>query len=229
MRLIDVRALITVANPLDQLGVKYAFTGGSVLGLLLDNPQLAIVRPTEDVDAIVEVVTWIQYTKIEERLRGLGFRHDTSDGAPLCRWRFENILVDIMPAYDTSGHFSDRWFQLALDTSTLIELEERSIRVVSAPCFIATKLTAFDDRGNSDFVASHDLEDIVTVVDGRAALGEEVEQSEEGLRKFLKEKFRLLLEQSAFIAALPGHLPPDEASQRRLQIILNRLYRIAGA
>lgn len=39
--------------------------------------------------------------------------------------------------------------------------------------FIATKLEAFADRGGGDFLASHDLEDITTVTDGRPELTDE--------------------------------------------------------
>lgn len=35
---------------------------------------------------------------------------------------------------------------------------------------MATKLEAFRDRGNNDVYLNHDLEDIVTVVDGREEL-----------------------------------------------------------
>jgi hypothetical protein len=227
MRPVNIKALITIAAQLDQLGIKYAFTGGSIVGLLLDNPQLAIVRPTDDVDAIVEVMTWIEYTKMEARLRDLGFQHDISDGAPLCRWKFNEILVDVMPAHDTSGHFSDQWFPLALDTSILQTIDGCSIRTINAPCFIATKLTAFADRGNSDFMASHDLEDIITLVDGRKTLAEELKQSSPELRHYVASKFKLFLNHSGFIDALPGHLPPDEASRGRFPIVMQRLQEIA--
>jgi hypothetical protein len=36
--------------------------------------------------------------------------------------------------------------------------------------FVATKFEAFHGRGNNDHLASHDLEDIITVVDGRPEL-----------------------------------------------------------
>jgi hypothetical protein len=223
MQPVNIETLITVAAQLDRLGIKYAFTGGSIVGLLLDHPQLAILRPTDDVDAIVEVMTWIDYTKMESRLRDLGFQHDISDGAPLCRWKFDEILVDVMPAHDTSGHFSDRWFQLALDTSILHDLDGHSIRTVNAPCFIATKLAAFIDRGRSDFMASHDMEDIITLVDGRKSLVGETECSSNELRLYVANIFKQFLTQSAFIDALPGHLSPDEASRDRYPIVLQRL------
>ena len=45
--------------------------------------------------------------------------------------------------------------------------------MVTAPVFLATKLEAFRGRGQGDFLFSHDLEDLMAVVDGRAALVEE--------------------------------------------------------
>ncbi len=44
------------------------------------------------------------------------------------------------------------------------------VRVVAAPYFCATKLETFRDRGKGDYLASHDLEDPITVVEGRPEL-----------------------------------------------------------
>jgi len=38
--------------------------------------------------------------------------------------------------------------------------------MVTGLYFLATKFAAFDGRGKGDYMASHDLEDIVAVVDG---------------------------------------------------------------
>lgn len=43
----------------------------------------------------------------------------------------------------------------------------------AAPYFCATKLEAFGGRGKNDYLASHDLEDLITVVDGRPELLED--------------------------------------------------------
>lgn len=161
MRPVDIHDLAAVSKRLELLGVKFTFTGGAIVGFLLDNPRLAFPRQTDDVDAIVKVVTRIQYTNLEARLRDEAkFSHDTSEGAPLCRWIADGVKVDIMPMHDPSGNFSGRWFEYALETSAPRTLSNTTINTVSAPCFIATKLVAFADRGQLDFMASHDLEDI---------------------------------------------------------------------
>ena len=79
-------ALKAVSRELQHLSLEHAFTGGSVVGLLLDQPELTPVRPTDDVDVIIEVISQRNYSTIEERLREIGFANDTSPGAPLCRW-----------------------------------------------------------------------------------------------------------------------------------------------
>lgn len=42
-----------------------------------------------------------------------------------------------------------------------------TIRLVTPAGFLATKLAAFGDRGRRDPMASHDLEDLIFVIDGR--------------------------------------------------------------
>lgn len=47
---------------------------------------------------------------------------------------------------------------------------------------MATKLEAFGGRGRGDFLGSHDLEDILTVFDGRAELPGEIAQAPANVR-----------------------------------------------
>ena len=99
----------------------------------------------------------------------------------------------------------------------------QSIRLIAPPVFLATKLEAFRGRGGGDFLASHDLEDIAVVIDGRPELMDEVSTSEPELRAYLADEIGSLLRNDAFLEALPGHLPGDEPSQARLPMIRERL------
>jgi hypothetical protein len=92
--------------------------------------------------------------------------------------------------------------------------------------FLATKLEAFRGRGQGDFLFSHDLEDLMAVVDGRASLLEECRLSPFELRNDLTAQFLELLKTSAFLEALPAFLPPDQASQQRLPDLLETLRAI---
>jgi hypothetical protein len=102
------------------------------------------------------------------------------------------------------------------------------IRVVTASCFIATKLEAFKGRGKGDFFGSHDLEDLVAVVDGRETLVTEIRAESVGLRAYIQAEIKSLLGTIGFLDALPGYLLPDPASQSRIGIVLSRLEDLAS-
>ena len=101
-------------------------------------------RGTTDVDAIVEVTSYAQYAAFGDRLRDLGFREDTGEGAPVCRWIQGGMILDVMPLDEDIPGFSNRWYRAAMETSVAKTLRgDLEIRVVSAPYFVATKLEAF--------------------------------------------------------------------------------------
>ena len=134
-----------------------------------------------------------------------------------------------MPSEPGILSFHNRWYPLAVTTAKPVRLPSgRVISLIAPPVFIATKLEAFHDRGENDFLGSHDLEDIVTVVDGRSELLEEVRVAPDDLRKYLASEFRDLISTSAFLDALPGHLPGDAASQARMPELLRRLRFLAA-
>ncbi|MCP9899373.1 hypothetical protein KBZ12_00105 [Cyanobium sp. Cruz CV13-4-11] len=92
------------------------------------------------------------------QLRERGFQEDTRPGAPLCRWRIEEVILDLMPSQGEMLGFSNRWYPLAVESAQLQMLPSgRSIRRVTAPVFLATKLEAFYGRGQRAFLFSHDL------------------------------------------------------------------------
>ena len=108
------------------------------------------------------------------------------------------------------------------------ELQGMQIRHVTAVYFCATKLEAFRGRGHDDYFSSHDLEDLIAVVDGREELVREVEDAEEDVRRYIASQVRKLLDTSAFIDALPGYLLPDAASQARLILLIESLRELAA-
>jgi len=120
---------------------------------------------------IAEITSYSEYGGSSERLRGLGFSEDTSEGAPVCRWVSGLLVLDVMPLDEKVLGFSNRWYEAALRNSVLVTLEPSlQIRHITAPLFLATKLEAFKGRGKGAYYGSHDLDDALAVVDGRPSL-----------------------------------------------------------
>ncbi len=230
----NVALLEIVAERLgDALREEMVFVGGAVAGLLITDPAMPAIRPTEDVDMICRALVLADYHRVESTLRKRGFVQDMRPEAPLCRWRVgagdSAVAVDVMPTLESVLGFSNRWYPLALATALPVALPSgRSIRMIPAPVFVATKLEAFDGRGKGEYLFSHDLEDMLAVVDGRASLLAECRASSPELQRYLGERFDALLSTRSFVDALAGHLPGDAASQERLPELHEKLRLIAG-
>jgi hypothetical protein len=225
--MINPDVLANVALKLDPLGLNYAFVGGSIVEFLLDNHGLSPVRPTDDLDIIVEVLANRRYSAIEQRLRAVGFQHDTTQGAPICRWLYNGIKIDVMPTDGALIGLNTQWFSESLATVQPIILGGVKVPLISPVAFIATKLAAFADRGKGDYYGSHDLEDIITVIDGRAAMVVEVAAGPLILRSFITGRIREFMTDDFFLESISGHLPPDLASQRRLPSLRTKLKQIS--
>ena len=224
----NLEMVLYVARKLGNLLEKVVFLGGSATGLLISDPAAPDVRMTQDVDVIVEAATWLEYHQLEQELIQRGFAQDTSDGAPICRWLIDGFIVDVMPVSEEILGFSNIWYGPALQYSELREVApELTIRLVTAPYFLATKIEAFCGRGNADYLASHDLEDMITLIDGRKELLGEIKTTPTDLRKFLADTFRDFLANSEFVESISGHLLPDKASQGRLTLVMQRITQIA--
>ena len=221
--------LWTVAESLPvHLREQVVFLGGSVVFMLITEPGFIGIRATKDVDVIIEA-SRSDYHRFEKKLRLAGFQQVTDEDPPvICRWRINSVLVDIMPCDQAILGFSNKWYHAAIKNSQKRLVKDIEISVVTAPYFLATKAEAFLGRGNNDFMASHDLEDIITLLDGRPEIVSEIETSEKSLKSYLIAIFASWLKNKAFLGALPGHLPPDIASQQRLSIILQRIEDIVN-
>ena len=198
---------------------ELVFGGGSTTALLITDKAAADVRPTYDVDAVAESTSYAAYIDFSEQLRKLGFTEDTSEGA-ICRGRQKKTILDVMPIDEKILGLSNRWYKPAMDTAQAHELEPAlRVRVVTGVFFVATKLEAFGGRGKNDYLQSHDLEDLIAVVDGRAELVEEIKAGPQNARTYIASEIKKLLAIGSFVAALPGYLLPDAAGQARISTV----------
>ncbi len=225
----NLEQLLATVESLRPLLPDLVFVGGAVTGLLVTDAGAGAPRTTLDVDAVVEIGSYPEYAAFGERLRALGYSEDMSEGAPACRWVRSELLLDVLPLDESILGFSNRWYRVAMASAVPQALPGGAvIRLVTAPCFLATKVEAFRSRGMGDYAMSHDLEDVVYVIDGRGSIIDEVEAEATDLRQYLRHEFGALLSDPRFLDALPGYLRPDPASQARIGVLIRRLRTIAG-
>ncbi len=89
-------------------------------------------------------------------------------------------------------------------------------------------MEAFYGRGNNNYQMRHDLEDFIAVIEGRKQLLRELAEAPTDLREYLREATGQLLENERFLDALPGYVPGDAISQRRISIIIEQLKNMAN-
>jgi len=128
--------------------------------------------------------------------------------------------LDVLPLNKEVLGFTNIWYEPALKHASIVTLPGgHSIRVVTAPFFLGTKIEAFRGRGRMDFQASHDLDDFVAVIEGRETVLREIAESPQDLRNYLAEAARSLPAESRFLDVLPGFVLDSE----RVPLIQDRL------
>jgi len=216
---------------------EVAFVGGATIALWITDQAAPEPRVTKDVDLVVEVASRAGWYRFEERLRAHGLRNDSSSRV-ICRWRAgspgDELLVDLMPGDASILGFENQWQRPALDhAETSLLPSGQRIRAISPPYLLATKLEAWSGRGGGDHLRSHDLEDVIRLVDGRAEVVEEVGDASDDLRSFLSREIATLLDQPRFLDAIDGTVvgfgrgsSGDE--DRVEEIVLPRFRALAG-
>jgi hypothetical protein len=221
----NLELLSAMAQALGPLRERLVFVGGCATGLLVTNPAAADVRPTEDVDAIVEVATLAGYHAMHPLLAERGFKQTMEEGTPPFRWYWNRMQLDLVPVDERVLGFANRWYRPGFASAVTTELRPGlSLRHLDAPHFVATKFEAFNDRGARDVYLSHDLEDIITVIDGRAELTDELSAVDTSVRSHVIRQMRALLAHPDMQNALPGLV----AQPIRAGVVLQRLHDIAS-
>lgn len=200
------------ARALGSLKNEVVFVGGASVSCYLNLETADEVRPTEDVDVIIEVASMSKYQILSEKLLQMKFTPDQSKGAPMCRWKFGDIIVDIMPLDEKILGFSNKFYKEGLDNRlTYILPMGEEVYILPLSLFLATKVEAFKTRGKSDPRFSKDLEDIVTVLlDARDF--ESVFQYEPVL-PYLRSELKSMLSDDNIIEAVKGFIQSQVSQQ----------------
>ena len=225
-KVINLDTVARVAEGLQELRDEMVFIGGAVISLYTDDAAAEEIRPTQDVDLTINLGSgYYELVKMNERLSELGF-NPTSEGKSICRYQFDKIDVDIMPASDSVIGPSNRWYLPGFENLIPYTLDNGlTINLLSAPYFLATKLEAFKDRGNNDYRGSADFEDIIYVLDNRTTIVEEILNANDEVKNFLKEELSTIVDSASANEILSMHIHPLVVEER-FPILMEKIHYI---
>ena len=221
-------SIVTLNEKLRGAPFDFAFLGGSVLSLLVKDPTADTIRVTKDVDIIADVRTRRDFHAEERELEARGFRHDTSEDAPICRWVADGIVVDVLPIREEVLGWKSRWFEEALQSATALEIDGHAVKVITAPFFVALKLEAFEDRGKGDFLCSTDFEDVICLFNGRSTIADEI-LAEPTVRDGIAAKFFRYLKCPDIEDAVSGFVQTEPNPDMRFDAIMSAFRKLAAA
>lgn len=229
-KLANLYMLEKVAKQLGPLCKDVVFLGGCTTALFITDSAAPDVRYTLDVDCIVDVISRNQYHQLEKQLRKQGFKQSLEENV-ICRWQFDNVILDVMPTDEKILGFGNKWYKPAIKNANKHNINKTvEINVVTTAYFLATKIEALKTRGKMDFFASHDFEDIVSVIDGRAELKQDIKDSDVKLKSYLQQSFKQILDDRSFHDALPGHFNIyGNLAKDRIELFLDSVEQIISS
>ena len=210
----NISRIEKVAKGLGAINEEVVYVGGSVAEFYVIDSAKTEVRQTLDIDCVMHLTSYMELTSLEERLRCCGFQNDTTPGAPICRWVYDNEIVDIMPDDANVIGFANRWYHDAIAHKQEMYLPNGlRIWIFSLPYYIATKIEAVNGRGGVDWRWSHDFEDIIYIFNYNKNVVEELINTDNDLKEFFKEEFSKMLKRTNIREEIECKLPYGEESR----------------
>jgi predicted nucleotidyltransferase len=205
--------LITkVAGGLGDLNDKVVYVGGVVVRLYVTDTAAPVIRPTDDVDIILEITSLGNLEALREELRKKGFTQSKDDDV-ICRFRYQGIKVDVMATKAVGWAPANPWFKPGFEKLETRDVEGYDIQVLSLPYYLASKIEAFRSRAK-DPRTSHDLEDVVYLLDNRDAITDSLVNAPEDVREYLKQEFKKMLEDATIREAIMANLEYSMQTER---------------
>lgn len=221
---LNLAATRVVAEHLADLNDEVIYVGGSVVSLYVNDPAAEEARYTEDIDLTFEVLTITDLEALRIKLVERGFKQSHHDEV-ICRFRLNDIKVDVMSTNSVGWAPSNPWFKKGFKKSCEIEVNDLRIKILTLPYFLCTKFAAFEDRGSKDPYSSHDLEDIIYILNNTTGIEREIDLSDNQVKTYLKNQLALLLNHKDMPSIIECHLPYNQSAER-LAIVLKRIQRI---
>ncbi|MBX2903318.1 MAG: nucleotidyl transferase AbiEii/AbiGii toxin family protein [Chitinophagales bacterium] len=186
----NLAAIALIAHAIGDLNDEAVFVGGATVGLYTD-PESEDSRPTKDVDFFLEITTAHELETVREKLTARGFKQ-TPEDLVLCRFRYSDIVVDVMSTRAIGWAPANVWFAEGLPFVFKEKVNSNlQVQLLPLPYFLATKFAAFADRGK-DPRTSHDMEDIIYLLAGNSQWENNIEEAPENVRQYLQQQLAFL-------------------------------------
>ncbi|TDB64222.1 nucleotidyl transferase AbiEii/AbiGii toxin family protein [Arundinibacter roseus] len=208
-----------IANALAEINHHVVFVGGAVVDLYCDDPARSESRPTDDIDVVVEIINRGAFANLEEKLRSIGFEPDR-DSEVICRYKYHDIVVDIMPTKGEILGFTNPWYEEGVSHTEHIHLENQApIKIFEVAYFLASKIEALkSERHGKDFRWNSDFEDIIYLFDNRTTILPDLLQSEFSVKKYLKQEIGQLVRRPFIDEEITACLDYSNQTKRKQRI-----------
>ncbi|OPY75289.1 MAG: hypothetical protein A4E63_00400 [Syntrophorhabdus sp. PtaU1.Bin050] len=224
----NIAMLQLVAENLGDMKKKVVFLGGTIIPFLLTRKVPLDLRPSRDVDFIVDFDSKEELYEFEDELWEQGFKR-VSTGA-VSKWKINDVSVDVLPAGPVLD-FNNKWCNEAMDHPRRANIGKGMvIDIMPAPCFLGVKLTGFYRRGKDSYARSFDIYDLLVIMAGRPEIEKEIqEDASRELRKYLSRELRILsCKGDDFHELMERFCRDSEAAKSVLPQALSRIRRIGG-
>ena len=222
--LLNKSVIKTVAEGLGELNQRVVYVGGAVVSMYINDPAADDVRPTKDIDISLEIASLTELEEIRQDLKKKGFSQ-TADEDVICRFRYRDIKVDVMSTREIGWAPANIWFEEGFKFKEPVMVDEQQIFILPLPYFLASKFTAYHNRGGKDSRTSHDFEDITYILDNQSELVEIVTGARGKVLVFLKVEFKAIIASPRMKEAILGNLFPTTQTER-LNLIIEKLKAI---
>lgn len=207
-----------IAFALGAMNEQVVFVGGATVSLYINDPAADDVRPTKDVDISLAIASLGELEAIREELTRKGFKQSPEDDV-ICRFRYEDIKVNVMSTKAVGWAPSNPWFSAGFAQRETVEIKDQKIKILPLPYFLASKFSAFNERGAKDPRSSHDFEDIVYVLDNRTDIVEKLAKVPDDVGPYLADQLQRILDDRVMQEAILGNLFYETREERYQRII----------
>lgn len=133
-----------IAIALDELNERVVYVGGAVVSLYINDSAAEDVRPTKDIDISLEIASVNELEDLRSKLTEKGFKQSSEDDV-VCRFRYEDIKVDVMGTKEIGWAPANPWFGPGFKYIEKIAIEEKQINILPLSFYLATKFSAFNN------------------------------------------------------------------------------------